>query len=215
MIQRFVYTAQLNPLSEEERHAFRQGLEACSRDDSILSVSVMQWKDRLFFYYECRDGEALPEELFPDILPFLALWPGEAAPRHFVRMYDIFHYNAPVTDEDWIRSRPMQPYAQMMRIYPDKLGSYIFYHQQLQEEHPGSGNKYGIICMHENLLFFYLENPEITTDTLVFQGKLSTDNTPKDWGAAMQPHFMPWEDLDNQILWRRDVELLYHFEVNR
>lgn len=211
MIYRNIYTAQLADGITKE--TLTKALEKCHKDDAVISLSVMNWKNRIFLYYETRDrNDITPAALWDGLDGLLAEFPGEETPRIWVPMFDIFHYNAPVDDDEWTRHTPSQPYAQMMRIYPDKLGSYIFYHQQMQEETPGRGPKYGIICMSENLLFFYLERPDCT-DGLTFKGRLDTHNSPTDWETVMRPHFMPWDDYDPPVAWRTDVDLLYHFET--
>ncbi|MBT3602078.1 MAG: hypothetical protein HOE48_03170 [Candidatus Latescibacteria bacterium] len=53
------------------------------------------------------------------------------------------------------RKTPMDmPYGRVIRLRPEKVSSYIFYHYQLQEEHPGRGDKYGLISIHEDKIIF-------------------------------------------------------------
>lgn len=209
MIYRNIYTAQLQDGAHDE---FVKALDGCKRAECIVSLSVMCWKQRVFLYYETRDCSTLaPDDIFINMEQYLEKWPGEAKKRLWVPMFDIFHYNRPVDDEEWMRHTPSEPFGMMMRIRPEKLSSYIFYHYQMQEETPGMGNKYGIICMHENLLFHYLERPDIDSK-LCFKGKLTTNNTPSNWGELMDEHFAPWEDTEPPIQWRKDVETVFHFE---
>ena len=210
MIYRLIYTGQLKEGVTKE--SFKEALNCCKRPECIVTLSVILWKERFFLYYESKDDESItPEYLFEGIEKYLEAWPGEPEKRYFIRMYDIFHYNRPVVDEEWMRHQPSFPYAWLMKIKPDMLGSYIFYHQQMQEETPGCGNKYGIICVHENLLLFYIENPDYP-NSLCFKGKLNTHNSPKNWPELMNEHFAPWPDTDPPIQWRKDTELIFHFE---
>jgi hypothetical protein len=117
-------------------------------------------------------------------------------------MYDIFHYNRPFDNEGWARTQPVQKYVgRLARLKPEMLSSYIFYHYQLQEETPGQGNKTGIINLHENLMFFYHEEPEIYEDKK-YDGKLKTSNSPENWVELMEQHFIFWVDVpENQNVW--------------
>jgi len=207
MIYRFGYTGQLK---EGEKENFKLAVEAGNFPQSVISLSVMHWKNRVFLYYESRDDMTVtPHSLFGDMSAYLVTWPGEKEERLWIQMYDIFHYNRPVDDDEWTRHIEMRPFGRLMRIKPEMLASYIYYHHQLQEEKPGLSNKYGVIFMHENLLLFYLEDPEIV-ETLTFKGRLDTHNSPDNWHEVMEPHFMPWDDTDPPIQWREDVELLFN-----
>ena len=211
MIYRLVYTAQLG--SGVGKEDLGNAMNAAVLPDHIVSASVMTWRERVFLYYESKDdSEITPEQLWGDLSGLLEAWPGEAEKRYWIRMYDIFHYNRPVDDTDWMRHVPSKPFGMLMKIRPEMLASYIFYHHQMQEETPGSGGKHGAIYMHENLLFHYLEDND-PSDGLCFKGKLDTHNTPSNcWGELMEQHFAPWPDTDPPIQWRKDVDLIYHKE---
>jgi hypothetical protein len=91
--------------------------------------------------------------------------------------------------------------------YLEMVASYIFYHFQYQEEKPGDGDKYGIIGIHEDLLFFYCEMPTYMEEPS-YQGLLNTNNTPAQWVQLMQKHFNMWPDAkDKNDNWR-DAEVL-------
>jgi L-rhamnose mutarotase len=92
--------------------------------------------------------------------------------------------------------------GRLIYLRPEMVSSYIFYHFQLQEEKPGAlGSKYGLISQHENLLFFYMEKPDVAENES-YAGHLKTQNTPPNWGDVMDPHFQPWSDEDGERLWR-------------
>ena len=80
------------------------------------------------------------------------------------------------------------------------VSSYIFYHFQLQEEEPRGPARFGTIGIHENLLFFYVESP-CFVEPPYYPRLLATHNTPKEWTAAMTPHFQPWPN-DGEPVWR-------------
>lgn len=142
-----------------------------------------------------------PELLLPGADSVLSAWPGEPRRRLFVPMADIFHYQRPADGDHWRRTRQTESYGRIARLKPDKVSSYVFYHYQYQEEKPGDGDKYGIIGLNENLLFFYAERPS-TVEPAPYEGTLTTQNTPSDWGAVMQPHFIEWPDKqENEKIW--------------
>ena len=205
MISRYIYRAQIKKNCIQEA----QGIfDQTVMPDNVVTISVFRFERNLFFYYELKGNELRPDELFPSLAPVLEECPFEEEKRHYIRMYDVFHYNRPTDDVPW-RGREMgEPVGRLIRLRPEKLGSYIFYHQQLQEEYPGCGCKYGMIGLHENLLFFYLENPEYSEEA-TWKGFLDTKNSPRaEWHELMHEHFKFWED-ERFPYWRNDLELMY------
>lgn len=169
----------------------------------LLTASAFAWGEQFFFYYECIERPLEPEQLFGAASDLLAEWPGGAAGRRFVPLMDIFHCVEPQGLEHWRRKRPPERvFARLARLKPEMVSSYIFYHYQLQEETPGSFDKYCLIGIHENLLFFYLEHPFVVEPPSV-PGKLTTHNTPDHWQDVMDPHFAPWGEVaPDQRIWR-------------
>jgi hypothetical protein len=109
-------------------------------------------------------------------------------------MMDIFHFSRPQNVEHWRRNSLVEtPFARVIRLRPEMVSSYIFYHYQLQEERPGMGDKYGLITLHEDLLFFYQERPRITEEA-PSAPTLQTQNTPSNWQELMTLHFALWND---------------------
>lgn len=215
--------AELYFRQESER---REGLIAAMREARISALSVFGGGGHWFLYAETeRDGGAgepsgifesqasgsapgrfedeafEPELLLPGAGAALSAWPGEPRRRLFVPMADIFHYQRPAEGDHWRRTGQTESYGRLARLKPDKVSSYVFYHYQYQEEKPGDGDKYGIIGLNENLLFFYAERPS-TVELAPYEGTLTTRNTPEDWGAVMQPHFIEWPDKqENEKIW--------------
>ncbi|MGN7358488.1 hypothetical protein ACTHPF_13325 [Paenibacillus sp. SAF-054] len=160
---------------------------------SARQLSLFHFGTQLFLYYESPAPSVDPHELFAHCEDALEIWPGTDKPRRWVPMMDIFHYQQPTGEKDWLRTNASaRPYARIAHLKPDKVASYVFYHYQYQEEKPGDGDKYGMIALHENLMFFYSEDPA-TVDKPSYSGKLSTSNTPPDWAGTMEPHFIPWD----------------------
>ncbi len=180
-----------------------------------MTLSLFQWGDHFIAYWESVAFELTPDALFGDMHALLEDWPGglsphAAAPRSFVPMMDIFHSQSPQSIEHWRRKQPFERlWGGLARLQPEMVSSYIFYHFQLQEEKPGSFDKYGIISLHEDLIFYYLEKPAIVEDQRPV-GKLSTTNTPDNWHDVMFPHFHQWDDAPTgEEIWR-EIELIAH-----
>lgn len=185
-------------------------------ENGVYRLSLFQWDSQLFVYCECS-GDRLaagPHALFAGAEELLRVWPGGAEDRYWAPMADIFHYQAPIDGAPWRGPHGNgAPYGRLARLKPDKIASYIFYHYQYQEEKPGDGCKYGIISLHEDLMFFYSEKPGLV-EKAPYPGKLSTASTPADWGALMDPHFVKWPDKDgNEPRPWLEIPLVLHAEM--
>ena len=103
MIYRHYYTAQLlDGVSFADIEKQLGG--SYTAPEAVVSITVSAWRKRLFLYFETRDVEELsPDVLWGGLESFLELWPGAEEKRLWVPMFDIFHYNAPVVDEEWMR----------------------------------------------------------------------------------------------------------------
>ena len=165
-------------------------------NNSITNLSYAIYEDRIFMYFESEleSGEIKPEDIISkNIKPFPngELWQS---------MSDIFHYSRPLGHEHWKRKiASKKPFYRIVYLKPEMIASYIYYHFQYQEEKPGDGDKYGIIFITGNLLIMYTELP-CEKETLKYDGLLSTNNTPENWGELMSKHFQPWDDFKGE--WR-------------
>jgi len=185
-----------------ELETLRTHLQSLVATEQLLTASLFRWEQRLFLYVEAVGVAADPEDLTASLHKDLACWPGESNPRHWVPMTDIFHYHQCLGASQWARkTTPVSRIGRVMRIRPEMAASYIFLHYQLQEERPASGDKYGLINLHEDLMFFYLEEPAVVEAPL-YEGGLSTKNTPGDWHTLMARHFQPWTKDDVDPQWR-------------
>lgn len=181
-------------LFQEALPCLKSRMEACG----ARQLSLFRFGAQLFLYYESLSPGADPHRLFVHCEDALEPWPGEDRPRRWVPMTDIFHYQRPVSEDHWLRKNPAaRPYGRIARLKPEYAASYIFYHYQYQEERPGDGDKYGMIALHENLMFFYSEAPA-TLEPAPYAGALPTSNTPSDWMGTMEPHFIPWDGEEAQ-----------------
>lgn len=210
MIERLIFTAQLRPGRKND--LCRAAAQSAARlPQTMGTMSLFVWQKRLFLYCETENAGLSADDAFHFADDCLEFWPGEEQPRRWVRMPEIFHYNCPVSAAQWKRPQPMQPWAQIARLRPETLSRYVYYHYQYQEERPGDGNKYGIMALHENLAFFYLEAPTIR-ETAPRPGALATSLRPENWGEVMAPHFIPWEDERPGMYWKK-IERLYTREA--
>jgi len=186
----------------------REALASTVFPPSVIVMTVHKFRRNLFFYYESDGAPIDPDMLFLELVPYLEPVPFKDEPRYFAQLMDIFHYHVPGELSAWRKDDIAEPWVRLSYLEPDMYASYIFYHWQLQEERPGDGAKYGIIAMYENLLYFYMERPHIV-EPVDYPGKLSTNNTPGDWGTLMGPHFIPWPDTTgDQSVMRWDLELV-------
>ena len=209
MIFRNIFRAILKDENTEDFKKEVKGLNI--KSNSILTFSLFKDGKDLFAYYECKGINIEISKILKAVVIFLEPYPSKEGPRYFIPMMDIFHYNKPIEDNNWrLSDHKGKPWPRITRIKPEMLSSYIFYHHQYQEEKPGDGDKYGIIALNENLLFFYMEVPELK-EKAKYEGLLKTKNSPYNiWSEVMMPHFMPWEGVaKGQEIWK-EVELIIH-----
>ena len=205
-VQRMVFRGQVHPGREGALQAALPNLQSTLAQrvaaDDILTLSLFNWQQQIFLYYECPGKAIAPADLVGYIDSALDPWPGEAAARVWAPMMDIFHYNRPQSVEHWRRDTPPEARtARVIYLRPEMVSSYIFLHYQMQEEKPGAGDKYGQISIHENLLFFYMEQPAIN-EAAQHEGQLKTAQTPPNWHEVMFPHFQPWDDEEEKGEWQ-------------
>ncbi|MCI8308000.1 MAG: hypothetical protein HFH14_08145 [Lachnospiraceae bacterium] len=182
-------------------------IEKLKNDGKVMTLTLFKLGKTLFLYYECIDKFIKPEELFEASVSDMEYFPHTEG--YFMPMMDIFHNNKPKDVEQWTRKeRVERRIGVVARLKPEMVSSYIFWHYQQQEETPGKGHKYGIISLHENMLFFYKEAP-LKSEPAWWKGKLNTHNTPFDtWHTLMNPHFIKWTDApEGQDVWR-ECEIL-------
>ncbi|WP_260510210.1 hypothetical protein [Paenibacillus typhae] len=212
-MKRCLYRAEWLGEEKESAAFFGSGGLSVSLKEAMVRLhvdylSLFAAGKQLFLYYECLTEPATPEQMLPEAGQQLAAWPGGEPGRRWAPLADIFHYQQPVSAEHWERRNSAgKPYGRLAMLKPEAAASYIYYHYQYQEERPGDGDKYGIIGLHENVLFFYAEQPD-TREPAPYEGKLKTSLRPDNWAEVMEPHFMKWEGAPaGQELWK-NLELL-------
>ena len=186
--------------------ASRVTLQHAVDSGRVLTASAFQYREHFFTYAECVDGELSQDELFGQPSA-LTIWPD--GDRRFVPMMDIFHCGVPWTVDYWRRREHVEKVeAHVIRIRPEKLACYIVDHYQLQEEQLGSFDKFSLIVLNDNLLFYYKEHPFVVEPPL-YPGSLATTNTPEIWHPTMIPHFQPWPDSTGPEDHWRAIETLW------
>ena len=210
MLRRSCYIAQCQNGKTDIIKQIIKNNEVTINKDPILTLSLFRDEDTIFLYYECIDKEMSPAEILGDISSYVNTWPSPDGERLWVPMNDIFHYNKPLSLDHWKRKNEVKkPIGKIAKLKPEMISSYIFHHYQYQEEKPSDGDKYGIINIHENLMFFYLEEPCFKEEAQ-YEGKLNTRNSPKNWREVMEPHFIYWEDTTaEENIWKNTEVLLY------
>jgi len=213
-MQRMMYRAQLKKGMEEKALEALRGepkAKQCVDYHKLMTISGYRHQQNIFLYYECIEEDMTPEEIFPDLGGYLEDWPGKTDMRKWIPMIDVFHFNAPASEEHWRRKAPVEKrVGRVAHLKPEMMASYIYYHYQLQEERAFLGGKYEIIAMHENLLFGYQEFPNIVEEP-VLDKKLQTSGTPKNWeDSRMDLHFQPWED--GHLYFKHIEQIFAYFE---
>jgi len=196
-MQRFCYRGQYH---DSAVLAFiptlKEHVEQLLRDGRIYTVTVFDFDDQnLFIYFECVDELLTPTDILPGIETYMKVWPGEASPRWFVPMTDVYHSIQPKEDEIhlWHRTEHTEPSAMMSLMKMEKLSSYTFWHFQMQEEKPAHCGRHLSIWMSEHIGLMYGETPDPGIEN-PHKGMLDTHNTPEDWTGTMVPHFNTYPD---------------------
>jgi len=177
------------PINRYMFTGYSEGTVELIESDKVLTMSLFSFKNQWFVYIETEEELVCPCEFVRgDMIPF-------PDGKGWHRMPDIFHFSKPLSIEHWARkNKEHVPGLSIVYLRPEMISRYIFFHYQLQEERHGKcGLKYCIIFLLGNQLVMYTETPS-EEDTEPYPGLLDTHNTPKDWDAAMEPCFKPWED---------------------
>lgn len=195
-------------LLDSEKEALRQAWQS----EGMLTCALFCYQRLLFVYTE---GLVARETLrWPDVfVPLLDDWPGRDQPRQAAPMMDIYHNSRPVDGRSWREGYvPERRHATLAMLRPELYSSYIYYHYQLQEESPGSFNKYYMIAAHENMIVSYSEFPAIKDIQAPSEG-FDIKRSPKNWKDVMVPHFIPWSMKEEPELYL-DMEHLFSFPAS-
>ncbi len=167
----------------------------------LCNVSFYRYEQMGFIYLEeivpdeaAQDhaqGGIRPEELFAALRPYLKRWPREEGDVCFAPMINVYYHHQPTGDlaawEEARRQPGKQRIGRIAFVYPEKLPSYVRYHQAIVEEGLLMGDQYAYISLHENLLFSYFEEPRTNVN---ISGKAAESTVINDWlKADPESHF--------------------------
>ena len=144
--------------------AFREACRNRIGAGEMNTASVFRFHGMLFAYLELtpdRPETGGAEALLDVLAPFLKRWPAVNGPdRPFVPMTPVFWHDQPVFAEEYARALPPEKRCgRVALLRPEKLMSYVTYHQALVREGLLVGDRRQFISLHENVLFSYFETP--------------------------------------------------------
>lgn len=154
----------INELVNRCKNSFKELLS----EGKVCNASFYKYENMGFLYLEeiAESEEKCSiniDKVMSDLKPCLKPWPEENGDIYFVKMINVYYHHIPEADIDlWERERTTSDKERIGRIafvYPDKLASYVRYHNEIVEEGLLKGDKYAFISMHENILFSYYEEP--------------------------------------------------------
>jgi hypothetical protein len=205
-----MYRAQVKPGKLQQlQEAFRsedEGWKEALLEQGAGTCSIFAYGHTIFVYVEASFGSkdwSWPEE----ISRWLAPWPGGGEKDvSQVLMPNVF-YDGTVEEVQRCRQRRFKKERKgaFAILKPDMVSSYVFYHYQKQEEHPGSFNSSYSIGLLGELLFSYCELPALKEPGRI--GKLATNHTPSNWHDVMAEHFAAGS-VAGQSVWT-EMELCF------
>lgn len=159
-----------------------------SDNEDIITSSAAVYENMVFVYFETKNKELTINDVAQGDL--------KAFPdgSYLAEMPEIFHYFSPRNDEQWCRKiENKTPVFLINKIHKDKIASYIYHHQDLQQHNPYNSDKFGSIFMYGNIGIIYLESP---TENITWQDIEDRPYIPvrSDWAVLMNNHFMEWPD---------------------
>ncbi|MBR4667379.1 MAG: hypothetical protein IKO76_01330 [Butyrivibrio sp.] len=162
----------------------------------VANASFYRYENMGFLYVEeivaDTTAEALDvDKIMADLNPYLKPWPEEDGDAYFAPMINVYYHHIPEDDIDlWEHERTTAEKTRVGRVafvFPDKLPSYVRYHNAIVEEGLLKGDKYAFISLHENLLFSYYEEPR---NNVNIKGLDEESKVINDWMAAdPESHF--------------------------
>jgi len=196
MMQRYLWCSHLS--ARGTAHIAYEGIASLAqfqttpRAQHVATASIFRAQDWLYGYLESPregDAEGFATDFLAEYCTPIATSLGQ---RWAFPLPDIFHDGSPADDAQWRSPAdiPQQRIGSLARLKPETYSRYVFYHYQRQAELPQSFNRRYMIGAHDTTIFSYQELPAVTTAPPL--PMLATHNTPRDWQAVMEPHFVPW-----------------------
>lgn len=159
--------------------AFTDALQRAQTEGRLLTAGLYRFENQLFFYGEGLNAPFSPAGDCPALDAGLIPWPpalGETAPRPWAAMQPYFYHAVPTTAADWQRGRhPESRRGRIALLPPDKWCSYMEHHLRLTSEGLLAGDRWHLICVHENVLFSYLEEPRTNVNVKNMPGAHSDE----------------------------------------
>jgi hypothetical protein len=125
-----------------------------------MTVALYGYKNMLFLYYEALDDTLMPSALFPELTHKLIKQECDDVNSGWIPMQPAFFFANFDSIEEWERKEKKIRIGRIAQLLPDKIDSYLNYHQALVEEGLLDGDKYQSIALHEDILFSYFEEPK-------------------------------------------------------
>lgn len=172
------------------RKAFVQAKE----EHRLLTASLYRYGRFLFLYTEGVGEEVVPDKLCAFLEPFLQSFAETVeAPdrdRCWIRMQPYYYHAVPESAETWMQGRkPTLRRGRIALLAPEKWESYMGHHLALMREGLIEGDRYHFICLHENILFSYFEEPKTLTN--LQKAEAADSAALKEWLLTdPESHFM-------------------------
>lgn len=158
-------------------------------DKDVLCCAVSEYEGKYYMYIETASKESeILKEFNTDC-----------------RLYEIFHFYGARPEKEWTEGRE-KPVSVMsfIKLRPEKIAGYIYYHHRLELVKKGMRNKYYSIFIVGDLLISYNEIPEIK----VFDNPQieSDERLEIGWQDLMKKHFVEGGE------WTPGKLLINHFK---
>ena len=183
--------------------AFRETCRGAIGAGEMNTASVFRYRQMLFVYLELtpeRAENGAAEALLPVLAPFLKSWPAVDGPdRPFVPMTPVFWHDQPVYAREYTRAQPPEKRCgRIALLRPEKLMSYVTFHQALVREGLLVGDRRQFISLHENVLFSYFETPRDREQVNIRRSN-EKSRVLEEWLAAdPDSHFIRFPESPNE-----------------
>lgn len=169
-------------------------LKELQQQGRILTASLFQYEGHLFLYSEGVNQTLEMESLCPVLNTLLMVWPPRVeehgAVRRWAVMQPYFYHAIPDTAEAWMENRhPEQQRGRIAVLPQNKWCSYMEHHLRLVSERILAGDRWHLICVHDNVLFSYFEDPRTNVNLC---GNSAIQSKERDSWIACDPasHFL-------------------------
>ena len=156
------------------------------KNHEIITSSAAVYEDMIFVYFESKNESLTIHDVAKcSMKPFPngELW---------TEMIEIFHFFTPKNDSEWVRKiENKKPQFRINKINMNKVASYIYYHQQMQNNNQYNCDKFFSIFLFGNIGIIYDESPVEMITWQDIEGRTYAP-TRQDWTPLMMEHFAAW-----------------------